>query len=131
IHDAVRPLVRPDVVRRVAQAASRCGAAIAAIPATETVKEVAEAGRIVRTPPRRTLWCARTPQGFHRDLILKAHREAAAAGFEGTDDSELVERLGHEVRVVEDHYDNVKITTDQDLAVAEALLRWQESNRAN
>ncbi len=126
IHDAVRPLVTPQVVRRVAVAAARDGAAIAAIPATETVKEVNGEGDIVSTPPRRRLWYARTPQGFRKDLIMRAHRQGAADGFCATDDAELVERLGESVRVVEDRYDNVKITTEEDLLIAEAILRWQE-----
>ncbi|MGD2176179.1 MAG: 2-C-methyl-D-erythritol 4-phosphate cytidylyltransferase [Candidatus Brocadiaceae bacterium] len=129
IHDAVRPLVSPDVVRRVAVAAKEHGAAIAAVPAVETVKEVADDERIVGTPPRRTLWYARTPQGFRRDLIVRAHHEVGEAGFNGTDDAELVERLGEPVYVVEDCYDNVKITTEEDLVVAEAILRRQEGSK--
>jgi len=125
IHDAVRPLVRPEVVRRVAAAALEHGAAIAAVPATETIKQVEPDGTIAVTPLRQRLWYARTPQGFRRELIVRAHREALGAGFEGTDDAQLVERLGLPVRVVEDSYDNIKITTDEDLAVAEALLRRQ------
>jgi 2-C-methyl-D-erythritol 4-phosphate cytidylyltransferase len=126
IHDAVRPLVTTDVVRRVAEAAARSGAAIAAVPATETVKEVEPSGRIVATPPRERLWLARTPQGFRKELILRAHRAARDEGFCGTDDAQLVERLGHEAVVVEDRRDNLKITTAEDLALAEAILLWRE-----
>jgi 2-C-methyl-D-erythritol 4-phosphate cytidylyltransferase len=125
IHDAARPLVWPAVVERVAQAAWRTGAAIAAIPATETVKQVAADGRIVATPPRLGLWYARTPQGFRKDVILRAHYAARDEGFLGTDDAQLVERLGHEVHVVEDRHDNLKITVPGDLLVAEAILHWQ------
>ncbi len=126
IHDAVRPLVDPDVVRRVAEAAQRFGAAIAAVPATETVKEVGPDGRIIATPRRDTLWLARTPQGFRKDLILRAHAAALRDGFSGTDDVELVERLGEECRIVEDTYSNLKITTEEDLRAAEAIYRWRE-----
>ncbi len=127
IHDAVRPLVDPTVIRRVAVAAHERGAAIAAVPATETVKRADAEGLILDTPPRDELWYARTPQGFHLDLIRRAHRRARQEGFEGTDDAQLVERLGHPVYVVQDRYENIKITTEQDLAIAEAILRWKQS----
>jgi len=126
IHDAVRPLVAPQVVRRVAEAAQRDGAAIAAVRATETVKEVDERATITGTPPRRRLWYARTPQGFRKELILRAHKKGRADGFHATDDAQLVERLGEPVGVVEDNYENVKITTQQDLLIAEAILGWQQ-----
>jgi 2-C-methyl-D-erythritol 4-phosphate cytidylyltransferase len=125
VHDAVRPLVHADVVARVASAARDRGAAIAAIPATETVKQVNERGVVSATPPRLALWYARTPQGFHTELLLRAHREWPGLHRAATDDAEMVERLGHPVHVVEDTPDNFKITTAQDLAVAEAVLRWQ------
>ena len=128
-HDAVRPLVDPDVIRRVAEAVQRFGAAIAAVPATETVKEVGAEGRIIATPPRDTLWLARTPQGFRKELILRAYAAAQRDGYCGTDDAELVERLGEDARVVEDAYSNLKITTEEDLAAAEAIYRWREGRR--
>ena len=128
IHDAARPLVSPRVVEAVAREAQTCGAAIAAVPVTETVKRVEGDRRIQATVPRETLWNARTPQGFRRDLILRAHREAREAGFLGTDDAQLVECLGVEVHVVEDRHDNIKITMLGDLVQAEAALRWQTIN---
>ena len=124
-HDAARPLVAPPVVRRVAQAALAHGAALAAVRATDTVKEVGQGGVIVRTPLRDTLWFAHTPQGLRRDLFVRAHEAARQEGFCGTDDVQLAERLGAEVVVVQDTYDNIKITSEEDLAVAEAILRWQ------
>ncbi len=130
IHDAVRPLVDPDVIVRVAQAACEHGGAIAAVPATDTVKVAGEGGQVADTPDRRGLWFAHTPQGFHRDLILRAHRAARDDGFLGTDDSQLLERLGHRVQLVPDTRDNLKITTLEDLAVAEAILRWREGRGA-
>jgi 2-C-methyl-D-erythritol 4-phosphate cytidylyltransferase len=126
IHDAVRPLVAPAVVQAVADAAWRTGAAIAAVRASETVKEVGEGDAILATVPRERLWLARTPQGFRTELILRAHRAASSEGFLGTDDAQLVERLGERVCVVEDTADNLKITTEEDLAVAEAVLRWRQ-----
>ncbi len=123
IHDAARPLVSPSVVTAVAQAAARLGAAIAAVPAAHTVKQVDAGGRIVATPPRDVLYFAHTPQGFRRDLILRAHYAARDAGFTGTDDAQLVEHLGEPVQVVQDSPHNLKITTPDDLVVAEALLK--------
>jgi len=125
IHDAARPLVSPSVVAAVAQAALRWGAAIAAVPAAHTVKQVDAAGRILSTPPRDALYFAHTPQGFRRGLILRAHHAAREAGFTGTDDAQLVEHLGEPVYVVEDSPHNIKITTPEDLVVAEALLEWR------
>ena len=125
IHDGVRPLVTATVVERVAAEAERTGAAIAAVRVVATAKDVGTDGTIQRTLSRDGLWLAQTPQGFHRELILRAHLRAREDGFVGTDDSELVERLGLSVSAVEDRSDNIKITTLQDLAVAEAVLRWQ------
>jgi len=123
IHDAARPLVDPAVVEKVALEAAATGAALAAIPATATVKEVEADGRIRRTLPRDLIWLAQTPQGFRKDIILEAYRRASEDGFQGTDDAQLVERLGTPVSVVPDSPDNLKITTPRDLAVAEALLK--------
>jgi len=127
-HDAARPLVDPAVIRRVARAALERGAAVAAVPAAETVKEVGEGGLVLRTPPRDALWLARTPQGFRRELLVRAHEAARRDGFCGTDDVQLAERLGAEVTVVQDTYDNIKITTAQDLAIAEAILHWRRGS---
>jgi len=127
IHDAVRPLVDTEVVERVAIEAAAGGAAVAAIPCQATVKEVAEGRTISCTHPREAIWLAQTPQGFRKDIILRAYRQARQDGFLGTDDAQLVERLGGEVTVVRDSPDNIKITTPHDLVIAEALLRWKNS----
>ncbi|NLW51554.1 MAG: 2-C-methyl-D-erythritol 4-phosphate cytidylyltransferase [Candidatus Brocadiaceae bacterium] len=129
-HDAARPLVDPDVVRRVAQGALSSGAAVAAVPAAETVKEVGEGGIVLGTPARDGLWLAHTPQGLRRHLFERAHEAARRDGFAGTDDVQLAERLGARVIVVEDRYDNIKITTPEDLAIAEAILRWRAGQPA-
>jgi 2-C-methyl-D-erythritol 4-phosphate cytidylyltransferase len=126
VHDAVRPLVSPDVVRRVAEAAAVHGGAIAAVPCSDTVKDVGEGGTVIqRTVPREPLWLARTPQGFLRGILLDAEQRAADDGFCGTDEAQVVERIGGKVCVVEDTRDNLKITTREDLAIAEAILRWR------
>ncbi|HEY8367696.1 MAG TPA: 2-C-methyl-D-erythritol 4-phosphate cytidylyltransferase [Thermodesulfobacteriota bacterium] len=117
VHDAARPLVPAEVVEAVAREAFASGAATAAVRPKDTVRD--DDGR---TLDRRRLWLVQTPQGFRRDLLVEAHAAAAADGYVGTDDASLVERLGHPVAVVPGSYRNVKITTREDLVVAEALL---------
>jgi len=126
IHDAARPLVQPQLIEQVAARAAQTGAAIAAVPSVATVKEVNADGRILSTPPRESLWLAQTPQGFRRELILRAHRRAQDEGFLGTDDALLVERMGVPVVIVEDSAENLKITTPADLVVAEVILKRQQ-----
>ena len=94
IHDAARPLVRPGDVARVVAAAARSGAALLAVPLRDTLKRVRD-GRVVETPARDELWAAQTPQVFRTALLREALARAEADGFRGTDDAQLVERLGH------------------------------------
>ncbi len=127
IHDAVRPFVSPDLLRRTIEAAQTFRAAVAAVPAVETVK-VVERELIRETPPRDRLWIAQTPQAFEGELIREAYRRAAADGFRGTDDAMLVERLGVQVKVILSYPENMKITTAEDLQRAEQLLsRWEDA----
>lgn len=124
VHDAVRPFVTHEVLERVIQSAHQHGAAIAAMPVTETVKEAE--GRVVRrTPERSALWVAQTPQGFRREWLLEAHARAGAATA-ATDDSMLVERIGRPVQLVPGDRRNVKITTPEDLIWADHLLATEE-----
>jgi 2-C-methyl-D-erythritol 4-phosphate cytidylyltransferase len=121
VHDAARPLVRPADVDRVVAEAKRGGAALLATPVRDTVKRVQE-GRVVETPPRAELWAAQTPQVFRTAVLREALAKAEADGFTGTDDAELVERLGVRVRVVEGDARNLKITRPEDLPLAEQWL---------
>jgi 2-C-methyl-D-erythritol 4-phosphate cytidylyltransferase len=123
IHDGARPFVPPELIERTLAAARQGKAAVAALPAQETVKEVSPVKEILSTMDRRRLWLVQTPQSFEFDLIFRAHREARKEGFLGTDDSSLVERLGISVRVVEGSRFNFKITTPDDLILGEALLK--------
>ena len=123
VHDAARPLVEDAVISAVIEAAAKHGAAVPALPIHDTVKEIAPDGRVQGTPPRAALVLAQTPQGFRADLLRRAHAEAAAAGVRGTDDASLVERLGAPVVVVPGRRSNLKITTREDLAIAEAILQ--------
>jgi len=120
IHDAARPFVRPDEIRTVIELAASKGAALLAVPATDTIKQV-RSGRVQRTLDRRTIYNAQTPQAFQYSIIREAYDRAFEDGFVGTDDSQLVERIGHRVSVVEGSYTNIKITRPFDLRLAEAI----------
>lgn len=121
VHDGARPLVTPEVVTAVIQAAAEAGAASAGIPVRETVKLV-DGRDATQTLDRDRLWVAHTPQAFRTELLREAHRRAKADGFSGTDDAVLVERLGHVVRMVEDSPRNLKVTVPADLELAEIYL---------
>lgn len=127
IHDGVRPMIEPDLVEAVIQTAAKHRAAIAALPAKDTVKEVNN-HQVTATYDRTKVWMVQTPQAFYYEDILKAHREALASGLtEATDDALLIEKLGIPVRVVEGSEDNIKVTTPHDLALAQFLLRLKQS----
>ncbi|HEX6644147.1 MAG TPA: 2-C-methyl-D-erythritol 4-phosphate cytidylyltransferase [Gemmatimonadales bacterium] len=124
VHDAARPFVERATIDAVIAAAREGSAAVAAVPVSDTLKEAGRDGIVRRTVPREGLWRAQTPQGFPRDLLVRAH-EAAGAGADATDDAILVERLGEPVRVVADSPVNFKVTTTDDLALAEAWAAAQ------
>jgi 2-C-methyl-D-erythritol 4-phosphate cytidylyltransferase len=119
VHDGARPFVSPGMIERVLDAAPR--ASIAAIPVTDTIKQVDEYGAITGTPDRARLWQAQTPQGFPRAGLLRAYARAREDGVAATDDAALYERYVGPVRVVMGSYRNLKVTRPADLAVAESL----------
>lgn len=119
VHDAARPLLVKDWIDAVFAAAERSGAAMPAVPVTDTLKRVAN-GRIEETVPRENLWAAQTPQVFRRQLLVDAF--AQRGDFAATDEAQLVERLGHEVAIVEGSTMNFKITTRDDFKMAEVVL---------
>lgn len=123
VHDAARPLVEDATIAAVIEAAAKSGAAVPALPIHDTVKEVGADGRVKGTPPRAALVLAQTPQGFRADLLRRAHAEAQAAGVRATDDAALVERLGEPIVLVPGRRSNLKITTREDLLIAEAILQ--------
>jgi 2-C-methyl-D-erythritol 4-phosphate cytidylyltransferase len=126
VHDAVRPFVTPEIIHEVIEAAKKYGAAIAGLPAVDTVKQVertAEGAIIKTTIPRASVVLAQTPQGFRYSVIKKAFDEAAADGFTGTDEASLAERSGHEVAVVMGSPRNIKITNPGDMELAEFYLK--------
>jgi 2-C-methyl-D-erythritol 4-phosphate cytidylyltransferase / 2-C-methyl-D-erythritol 2,4-cyclodiphosphate synthase len=123
IHDAARPFATPALVARVGEAAARDGAALAALPVTDTVKRAGpgQPPRVAATLDRRELWLAQTPQGFRRDLLLRAYQAAGAEASAATDECALVERVGATVTLVPGEPGNFKITSPEDVARARAL----------
>lgn len=122
VHDAARPFITRDIIATLVQSAHNFGAAIAGVRAKDTMKKVRN-GIIEETVDRESLWMIQTPQAFRFDLIVEAEDVAEKVGFLGTDEAMLVERLGHEVHIVESNYENVKMTTKEDLLFGEAILR--------
>lgn len=125
IHDGVRPFIDEGMLQRSIQLAGTGVGALVAVQAKDTIKVVQD-GVVVATPDRATLWQAQTPQTFRFGQIVAAHRQAAAEQFLGTDDCSLLERTGDTVVIVPGSYRNIKITTPEDLVLAEAFLDQQE-----
>jgi 2-C-methyl-D-erythritol 4-phosphate cytidylyltransferase len=122
VHDAARPLVRPEAVERVVRAAKRDGAAILAAPVRDTIKRVRD-GRVLETPERAECYAAQTPQVFRVEILREALAKAAVDARVGTDDAQIVEALGIAVTVVDGDVENIKVTHADDLAAAERVLR--------
>ncbi len=122
IHDGARPLVTADLIERGLEAAQETGAAVAAIPVTDTIKAAGSDRIVHQTPPRQNLWAVQTPQVFRFGIIAEAYKRAKG---EVTDDASLVEQLGYKVKLYMGAYDNIKITTPDDLLIAEA---WQQKH---
>ena len=129
IHDGARPLITPQVIERSFEVAKRWGAAVAGMPVKDTIKMVDSNGRVKDTPDRSYLWLVQTPQTFRYSLIMEAHKRAIEDNFLATDDSALVERLGKEVYMIEGGYENLKVTTPEDIAIAEEILTTRERNK--
>jgi 2-C-methyl-D-erythritol 4-phosphate cytidylyltransferase len=121
IHDGARPLVTENVIKVGLDVALESGAAACAVPLRDTIKMVGDDGFVIGTPPRQKLWMVQTPQVFHSAIINEAHQKST---FEVTDDASLVERTGGRVKLYAGSYENIKITTVEDLALAELL--WQK-----
>lgn len=122
VHDAARPFIKKEYIHRLAETAKRTGAAIIGVPAKDTMKKVSN-GTVLETIDRSSLWMVQTPQAFRISLLLAAYKKAEAEQYIGTDDASLVERLGEPITIVEGDYDNIKLTTPEDLYFADAILR--------
>ena len=128
VHDGARPLINHGILLCGWQAARETGAAVCAVPAKDTIKLVDPEGKVTETPPRERLWQVQTPQIFRYDLLSGAHRDAQGTF---TDDAAMVESLGGTVKVFQGSYRNIKITTPEDLLVAEVLVHNPTSSVAN
>ena len=126
IHDGARCLVTPDLLNSCAEAIRQCSGLIAAVPVKDTIKVVDHHGMIESTPDRRQLWAAQTPQGFNVQLLKQCHAQGISQGWEVTDDAALLEKCGIKVRIVPGEETNLKVTTPQDLAIAEFILSNRE-----
>ncbi len=121
VHDAARPFIRKEYIQRLVEKAEETGAAIIGVPAKDTMKLVQD-GAVVKTVERSSLWAVQTPQAFRVSLLRNAYEQAERDQYLGTDDASLVERINHSVAMVEGEYDNIKLTTPEDLFFAEAIL---------
>ena len=127
VHDGVRPFVTVDILNRCVEETILCGATVVAVPAKDTIKSVDEDRNVIETLERKKLWQIQTPQTFRYEILKEAFKKAYEDGFYGTDEAMLVERLGHKVKVVDGDYRNIKITTPDDLIIAEAILKSREA----
>lgn len=121
IHDGARPFVTRECLAGVIKAAEEFGVASSAVPVKDTIKKANSDGFVEESLDRNTLWAIHTPQAFRYNLIMEAHKKAADDGFIGTDDTVLTERLGMKTRLVVGSYENIKITTQEDLIIAQAI----------
>ncbi|MDO4288499.1 MAG: 2-C-methyl-D-erythritol 4-phosphate cytidylyltransferase [Eubacterium sp.] len=122
IHDGARPLIQEETIVKSICETLEHRATVVAVPAKNTIKVVDEGGMVHHTPDRATLYEIQTPQSFDYTLILEAYERALQDDFEGTDDASLAERLGIPVKIVLGHYNNIKITTPEDLIIAESMI---------
>jgi len=125
IHDAARPFLDQEMIERGLVAATETGAALAAVPVKDTIKVVSPDKRVLDTPPREALWAAQTPQIFRRDLIWQAHQQATGPA---TDDAYLLEARGQPVLIFFGSYENLKVTTPDDVELARAIAARREEN---
>lgn len=126
VHDGARPFLDVKLINDLVDGAEHYGASVLAIPVKDTVKKVI-GNKVKETVERTGLWAIQTPQAFRMPLLRRAHEMAMKEGFLGTDDASLVERLGHDVIIIEGSYDNIKLTTPEDLFFADAILHKRRS----
>jgi len=128
IHDGIRPLLEKELLETTIHVAIKEDAAITGVPVKDTVKSINKHGTIKKTIDRRNLFLIQTPQVFKKDVIVEAYLNAYRDRYYGTDDSSLVERLGIPVKMVEGNYENIKITTPDDLILAELIAQKRKSH---
>ena len=127
VHDAARPFILKEHIHRLLDTAQETGAAIIGVPAKDTMKTV-RGHMVMATVERSSLWAVQTPQAFRFSVLYKAYEQAEKDSFIGTDDSSLVERISHPVTIIEGDYDNIKLTTREDLFFAEAIVKKRQGS---
>ncbi|MEH7112748.1 2-C-methyl-D-erythritol 4-phosphate cytidylyltransferase [Neobacillus niacini] len=127
VHDAARPFILKEHIHRLLDTAQETGAAIIGVPAKDTMKTVHDQS-VLATVERSSLWAVQTPQAFRFSVLYKAYEQAEKDCFVGTDDSSLVERTSHPVTIIEGDYDNIKLTTQEDLFFAEAIIKKRQGS---
>ena len=127
VHDGARPFASSEMIIRGIEEAEHTGAAVAAVPVKDTIKVIGDDNIVVDTPDRNRLWASQTPQIFRRELLARAHESVSE---DVTDDAAMVERIGGKVRLFMGSYENIKVTTAEDVAIAEAILASRNSTRA-
>lgn len=128
VHDGARPFVEKEKIHELVKNAAEHGSSILAVRAKDTIKKVHQ-GFVAETVDRSSLWMVQTPQAFRSSILKKAHQRAKETNFVGTDDASLVEQIHDPVKIVEGSYDNIKITTVEDLYFAEAILKNKRENK--
>jgi len=126
VHDAARPFIHTNQIEKLTEVAKENGAAVLAVPIKDTVKKIS-GDTVDKTIDRSSLWAIQTPQAFRISILKKAYEQAIKDDFLGTDDASLVERLGQEVKIVLGDYDNIKLTTPEDLYFAEAIMQKRKN----
>ena len=130
VHDGARPLITTELIDESVLETWKSDATVVAVPVKETVKRLGANGTISETLDRSQLWLAQTPQTFKYDIIKRAHENAYENKICGTDESSLVERLGINVRIIRGLYENIKVTTPEDLLIARAFLRDRKNTES-
>jgi 2-C-methyl-D-erythritol 4-phosphate cytidylyltransferase len=128
VHDGARPFINLGQISELTTAASLHGGAVIAVPVKDTIKKAANK-KVLETVERSSLWAVQTPQAFRVSILKSAYEQAEAEEFLGTDDASLLERINEQVVIIEGNYDNIKITTQEDLYFAEAILHKQQHGK--
>ena len=126
IHDGARPFVSDKIIYNCIEEVKEHKAIVVGVPVKDTIKIIDNDKNIVHTPNRSVLWAVQTPQTFDYNILIDAYKDAYKSGFYGTDDAMLVERIGYKVKMVEGSYNNIKITTQEDLSVGSQILKIQD-----
>lgn len=126
IHDGARPFISEKLIDNCIEEAKNYNAVVVGVPVKDTIKVINEDNDIVATPERSKLWAVQTPQTFNYDILVKSYEDAFKNDFYGTDDAMLVERIGYKVKMIEGSYNNIKITTQEDLNIGAQILKVQD-----